>query len=295
MGILRPSVARRSALAATGMAVALTLAACGSTSPGMNHGGTADPSSSASGMHGMSNAGNGLAAEQDGYRLDAQDTTLPAGKAARFRFTIVGPDGKAVTNFAEDKTKRLHFFAIRSDLTGYQHVHPAMDSSGAWTANLGALAPGSWRMYASFIPETGPGKGEDFVLSSAVTVPGVVANTALPAPSRTAETDGYTVTVDGESELTAGIATPLTITITQDGKPVTDLQPYLGAYAHLTAFHEGDAAFVHLHPLTEADGANGGPTLPFSAVLPQPGNWRLFLQFQVGGKLHTAALTLHVS
>ena len=42
-------------------------------------------------------------------------------------------------------------------------------------------------------------------------------------------------------------------------KPVTDLQPYLDTYAHLTAFHEGDAAFAHLHPTTKVTGDHGGP------------------------------------
>jgi hypothetical protein len=30
----------------------------------------------------------------------------------------------------------------------------------------------------------------------------------------------------------------LTINVTKDGRPVTDLQPYLSTHAHLTAFHE---------------------------------------------------------
>ncbi|MGV9242332.1 hypothetical protein [Streptomyces sp. NPDC003710] len=41
-------------------------------------------------------------------------------------------------------------------------------------------------------------------------------------------------------------------------------------------------------------GDHGGPDLYFHAELPTSGNWRLFLQFQTGGTLHTAALTLHV-
>jgi hypothetical protein len=93
----------------------------------------------------------------------------------------------------------------------------------------------------------------------------------------------------------AGMAHPLTARITKDGKPVTDLQPYLETYAHLTAFHEGDAAFAHLHPTTEVKGDQGGPELSFHAALPTAGNWRLFVQFQTGGRLHTAALTLHVT
>jgi len=123
-------------------------------------------------------------------------------------------------------------------------------------------------------------------------VPGTVTSTPLPAASGTAQVDGYTVTVKGD--LMAGMEHSLTATITQGGKPVTDLEPYLDTYAHLTAFHQGDSAFAHLHPTTPVNGDHGGPTLSFHAELPTSGNWRLFLQFQTGGKLHTAALTLPV-
>jgi hypothetical protein len=234
--------------------------------------------------------GNGLADTKGGYHLTSQDTTLPAGKQAAYRFTITGQDSKPVTGFALDQTKRMHFYAIRSDLTGFQHIHPTMAADGTWTADLAALAPGSWRMFASFTP--GSGSGKDFVLSRTVTVPGQSAKTPLPTAAANVEVDGYTVTVQGE--LMAGMAHPLKVRITKDGKPVTDLQPYLDTYAHLTAFHEGDQAFAHLHPETKANGDHGGPELSFHAELPASGNWRLFLQFQTDGKLHTAALTLRV-
>ncbi|WP_275298633.1 MULTISPECIES: hypothetical protein [Streptomyces] len=42
-------------------------------------------------------------------------------------------------------------------------------------------------------------------------------------------------------------------------------------------------------------GDHGGPDLSFHSMLPKAGNWRMFLQFQTGGKLHTAALTLRVT
>jgi hypothetical protein len=299
--------ARRRSLAATGAAaaLALTLAACGSSSdsssmPGMDHGGKSSASASPStsqamgDMPGMGDmaSGNGLADAQDGYRLTSKDAALPSGKQTAYRFTVTGPDGKPVTGFALDQTKRMHFYAIRSDLTGFQHIHPTMAADGTWTAGLASLAPGSWRLFASFTPDAGPGKAKDLVLSRTVTVPGTAAKTPLPAPATSTQADGYTVTVKGEPM--AGMAHPLTVSIAKDGKPVTDLEPYLDTYAHLTAFHEGDAAFAHLHPTTKVTGDNGGPDLSFHAELPTSGNWRLFLQFQTGGKLHTAALTLRV-
>ncbi|MFG2525885.1 hypothetical protein [Streptomyces sp. NPDC048527] len=301
----RPTVRRRAlAAAGTSAALALTLAACGSSNdgsssmPGMDHG--AKPSASASAtpsmgdMPGMDHmaAGNGLSDTKDGFRLTSKDVSLAAGKQAAYRFAVTGPDGKPVTAFAVDQTKRMHFYAIRSDLTGFQHIHPTMAADGTWTADLDTLAPGSWRMFASFTPNSRAGKGTAFVLSRTVSVPGTAAKTPLPAAAKTAEVDGYTVTVKGEPM--AGMEHPMTVTVTKDGKPITDLQPYLDTYAHLTAFHESDSTFAHLHPTTKVNGDHGGPELSFNAELPTSGNWRLFLQFQTGGKLHTAALTLNV-
>nr|WP_181411849.1 hypothetical protein [Streptomyces sp. F8] len=301
----RLTVCRR-ALAASGTAavLALTLAACGSSGdssmPGMDHGAKASASASASASHSMgdmpgmdhSAGGNGLSDNKDGYRLTSPDTTLAAGKQTSYRFTVTGPDGKPVTGFAPEQTKQMHFYAIRSDLTGFQHIHPTMAADGTWSADLASLTPGSWRMFASFTPDSGAGKGKDFVLSRTVTVPGTETKTPLPAAAQSTEADGYTLTVKGTPK--AGMAGPLTVTVTKDGKPVTDLESYLETYAHLTAFHEGDSEFAHLHPETEVKGGNGGPELSFHAELPTAGNWRLFLQFMTGGKLHTAALTLNV-
>ncbi|WP_371534866.1 FixH family protein [Streptomyces sp. NBC_00466] len=303
----RPVVRRRAlAAAGTAAALALTLAACGSSDdssssmPGMDHNTEPSASSSANASPSMSDmpgmdhmaAGDGLSDNKDGYRLSSKDTALAAGKQAAYRFTVTGPDNKPVTGFAVDQTKRMHFYAIRSDLTGFQHIHPTMAADGTWTADLDTLPPGSWRMFASFTPDSGARKGTAFVLSRTVSVPGTATKTPLPAAAKTAEADGYTVTVKGDPM--AGMAHRLTVTVTKDGKPVTDLQPYLDTYAHLTAFHEGDTAFAHLHPTTKVNGDHGGPELSFNAELPTAGNWRLFLQFQTGGTLHTAALTLNV-
>ncbi|MGW1807448.1 hypothetical protein [Streptomyces sp. NPDC002078] len=293
---------RALAAAAATAALTLTLAACGSDSgsghaSGMDHSATPSPSASDDGMASMPgmepvSAGNGLAAAKDGYKMASSAATVPAGKASAYRFAITGPDGKPVTGFAVDQTKRMHFYAIRSDLTGFQHLHPTMAADGTWSAPLATLQPGTWRLYASFVPDGGAGKGKDFVLSRTVKVSGMAMPDPLPKASGTATVDGYTVTVKGDPM--AGMAHQLTATVTKDGKPVTDLQPYLDTYAHLTAFHQGDLAFAHLHPETEVDGDHGGPTLSFHAQFPQSGNWRMFLQFQTGGRLHTASLTLRV-
>jgi hypothetical protein len=252
--------------------------------------GAADGMNAMNGMGPMA-GGNGLSAAADGYHMTPAVTSMPAKVPAAYAFTITAPGGARLIRYAADHTKKLHFYAIRSDLTGFQHVHPVLSRSGIWTARLAGLTPGRWRLYATFIPAAGPSAGTEFVLSRAITVPGRYAAAPQPAPAAAVAVDGYTVTIAGDAM--PGMAMPLEVTITRHGQPVTTLQPYLGAYAHLTAFHAGDLAFAHLHPEGAVHGNNGGPALTFSASLPEAGPWRLFLQFQTGGRVHTAAFALN--
>jgi len=293
----------RRGLAALALIATLTLgsAACGKNSstgmPGMDHGSAMPSSPSMGGMPGMDAdempAGDGLAATMSGLTFAPATRSVPAGKPQPFAFQIRGGDGKPVMNFANDQTKLMHFYLIRSDLTGFQHLHPEMAADGTWTATPAALKPGTYRAYAAFIANDKSGKQTPLVLSDTVTVPGQAADAQLPPPATSTQVDGYTLTLGGDG-LMANMSHIMTVTVSRDGNPVTDLQPYLATYAHLTAFHSGDLAFAHLHPHGTPGGDHGGPALTFTAMLPRPGNWRLFLQFQTAGVLHTAALTVNV-
>ena len=113
------------------------------------------------------------------------------------------------------------------------------------------------------------------------------------APSRTATVDGYTVTLDDDLTTAGG---PLTLRVSRDGTPVTDLDPYLGAYGHLVALRTGDLAYLHVHPGGEpGDGVTApGPDVTFHAQAPSPGVYRLFLDFRHEGVVRTAEFTVPV-
>lgn len=288
---MRPVLRRRLAIATLIGVVALTASACGKATNQATSG-----SSTPSGMPGMSGdpmpVGNGTQASMTGYTLVPATTTLAAGTATRFPFRITGPNTNTVTWFEPDRTKLMHFYLISSDLAGYQHTHPTMADDGTWTATLAALTPGSYRAYASFITPDAMGKPIAFVLSVPVTVPGHTAITPVPPASPTTTVDGYTLTLSGQPM--AGMAYPMTVHVTRNGQPVTDLQPYLDTYAHLSAFHAGDLAFAHLHPSGMVHGDHGGPDLLFTAEFGESGTWRVYVQFQTDGTLRTAAFTVTV-
>lgn len=225
----------------------------------------------------------GLLISDRGYTL-----TPVRAPADEFEFQITGPDGRAVTAFDVAHDKRMHLIVARRDLSGFRHVHPEMTADGTWHVTSPLGEPGSWRAFADFTP-TG---GDPLTLGVDVAVPGTFTPRTLPAPTATATVDGYTVTLDGA--LQPGRTARLNLTVSRDGAPITDLQPYLGAYGHLVALRQGDLAYLHVHP----DGAPGdgrtrpGPQVTFFAEIPSAGTYRLFLDFQHAGTVRTAEFTV---
>src|SRR5699024_11976515 len=82
-----------------------------------------------------------------------------------------------------------------------------------------------------------------------------------------------------------------------NGAPVSELEPYLGAFGHLVALRDGDLAYLHVHPHGEvpAAGETSGPDIVFEATAPTSGRDLLYLDFQVAGQVHTAPLVLAAS
>ncbi|MDN5751217.1 MAG: DUF748 domain-containing protein, partial [Pseudonocardia sp.] len=229
----------------------------------------------------------GLASSRGGYTLTPTDPTLTPATPDTFAFTITGPDGAPVTAFDVEHDKRMHLIVVRRDTTGFQHVHPEMAPDGTWSVPLTVSTAGSYRAFADFTP-TG---GDATTLGVDLVAPGVF-EPVTHAPSLTTAIDGYTVELTGD--LVAGQASPVTLTVSRDGVPVTDLQPYLAAYGHLVALREGDLAYLHVHP----EGAPGdgvtpaGPQIQFVAEVPTAGSYRLFLDFQHDGVVRTAEFTV---
>jgi len=229
----------------------------------------------------------GLTISQDGYTLDLQTDTAQPGKGQLVEFTVTGPDGEPVTDYEEEHEKELHLIAVRRDFTGFQHVHPRRDRQGIWSVPLD-MRPGQWRLFADFTPAG----SEGLTLGADLQVPGNVDTAPETPETRTAQVDDYTVTLAGT--LAPGSDAELTLSVAKDGKPVTDLEPYLGAYGHLVALREGDLAYLHVHPDGAPDDGHTepGPEVVFYAAVPSDGGYHLYLDFKHDGVVRTAAFKL---
>jgi hypothetical protein len=246
----------------------------------------ADSGDSAHGAHSSAVAeATGLTARADGFTLELADRTPAAGRT-RLDFRVLTSSGRPLLDYTREHEKDLHLIVVRRDLTGFQHVHPRLEpSTGTWSVDV-RLTPGVWRVVADLVPA-----GRDPVtLADDVSVAGDFTPADLPADDRTTRittaAGTYTVTLDGDTA--PGASTVLTTRVELDGEPVTDLEPYLGAYGHLVAMRAGDLGYLHVHP----EEGPAGPGIDFATAFPEPATYRLFLDFQHRGAVHTAAFTV---
>ena len=239
--------------------------------------------------HGMA-TGDGTPGLVNGLELKLLSPPA-AGDASPITFKVMN-GATPITDFTEAHTKKLHFIVVKSDLSGYQHIHPTLATDGTWSTTA-KLTPGKWRFIADSLPVIPGSMSMQMTLGADVVIPGDAPIVPLPPVSKTATVDGYTVTATGE--IGVGHAHNFTMTVTKDGAPVIDIGEYLGAYGHLVALDTKTLTYNHLHPGRELQpGVLVGPDVVFQAQLPKDNIYRLYFEFNAGGSVHKAELTMNV-
>jgi hypothetical protein len=228
----------------------------------------------------------GVSSAQGGYLLSPVTAPAAVEKAGTLSLQILDANGEAITRFVASHERKLHLIVVRTDGTQFRHVHPIMDTDGTWSLPWDWAEAGTYRVYADFVPAK-DAAGETVTLTRTVEVAGQFAPSPTE-PSATALVGGFTVELTGG--VVPGTTSQLSFQVFKNAKPVTSLQPYLGAFGHLVALREGDLAYLHVHPEGEepAAGELSGPEIEFAAEAPTPGRYLLYLDFQVDGQIHTA-------
>jgi len=203
-----------------------------------------------------------------------------------------------VEEFDIDHEKLFHLIIVSKDLGWFAHEHPEQQSDGTFTISQTFPAGGEYRIFADVAPK---GAGSQ-VLATTLKVSGSAPtwDTKLQPTPTTNETDGIRAQLKpADNPLPIGKTTPLTfvLTDTASGKPVTDLEPYLGAMGHLILIHQDGQTFVHSHPM-EDDAAMAkakGGSVAFNARFPKTGVYKAWGQFQRGGKVITLPFVMNVN
>src|SRR5262249_51580473 len=149
---------------------------------------------------------------------------------------------------------QYHLFVISQDMEYFQHIHPEEQPDGKWSIDVTLPKPGYYKVLSDFMPSGG---SSQFIARPLVTA-GYAGDLAG---------DSAHLTPDSVSTKTVGDVTAILdydpptfspgqyvhlnfhLTETGSGRPITDLQTYLGAFGHTLIMSEDMVDYVHSHPL----------------------------------------------
>jgi hypothetical protein len=220
-----------------------------------------------------------------------------AGTPAALSFTIRETRTRTVVkDFDIAHTQLFHLILVSKDLSWFAHEHPAPQPDGSFTISQVFPMGGEYRVYADVAPK---GAGSQ-VLGTLLKVAGKAPKTVPLMVSGTKNSvDGITAVFrSATNPIPIGRSTSLLfkLTDTATGQPITDLEPYLGAFGHLMIIHQDGQTFVHSHPAEDDAGiaASKRGTVAFNARFPKPGLYKAWGQFQRGGRVVTIPFVLKV-
>ena len=210
---------------------------------------------------------------------------LEAGKTTQVVGTLLR-DGKPLTfaDLKEVHTRKLHLLVIDPSLTDYQHIHPLPGKKpGEYVFDFTPKLAAHYRAWADITP-----------LSGAHAYVRADMGAPLPAAAHVDKLQSYEASQDGlqlklsfDMPPQAGKAAMGQVVITKDGKPFTQLEPVMGAFAHIVAFSEDYQDILHVHPMgkePQAPEERGGSVLEFHIEPKVSGFIKLFVQLRIDGK-----------
>jgi mono/diheme cytochrome c family protein len=233
------------------------------------------------------------------YWLDAAlvPRALRAGEPGTLRLVVREPWTRTVVREFDTVHERpFHLFVVSDDLQEFSHVHPVAQTDGSLELPLTLPRAGAYVLFADFLPVGGTPQmiGKTIIVGGGAGEP----RPGRLAPDATDKTDaGLRVRMRLESgELIAGVPSYLSFALedTATGQPVTDLEPYLGAWGHAFIVSADLADGVHSHPTTALTNP-GASTIFFNQRFPRAGMYRLWVQFMRNGRLATVSFTVEVA
>ena len=235
-------------------------------------------------------------------------------------------------DFLPDHGHLMHLYAIREpEMDVVFHLHPELASTGDFRISLPTMPAGEYKLYGDIVhangfPET---------LVSTITVPANMPGTppgaddasGYPQPLSHGELgnsyklpDGYTMVWDRPATVSANTAYAFHFHLLNgDGKPASDVQPYMGMAGHAAFVKTDGTVFAHTHPegsaamaaLMLANGSSGtdhntmnmdmsahneplSSTVEFPYGFPSSGRYRIFVQMKHSATIETGAFDVIV-
>jgi hypothetical protein len=206
-----------------------------------------------------------------------------------------GSSGLPVEDLIPHHEALVHLVVISADGVYYTHIHPPRTAPGQYAVALTPDRPGRYTAYAEIQRQDSGTQviARDFEVAGA-------AVAAAPPVQGLGPREAAGMQVDVTSSLMplkAGKQATLTFSFSSAGKPVSDLQPWLGMAGHMIARSADAAIFAHVHavgPMAPSgivsSGTVYGPDIRFVYTFPQPGRYQVWGQFRHAQQIVTVPL-----
>ncbi len=214
--------------------------------------------------------------------------TLEKGKPASITIRPVErATGKPLTNdrLKEVHTKKMHVLAVDHTLTDYQHLHPTPSNRpGEYKFAFTPRNHGAYRLWVDITPlDTDEQEYTVFDLQ------GIESGTeeVVRIVNNSVTVDGLTFQLAFDTPLKVGTSSVGKVVISKDGKPFAQLEPVMGAFAHVVAINKDRNTIAHVHPMGKEpsnQSDRGGPELQFHIEPTKQGFTKIFVQVRVNGK-----------
>jgi Cu+-exporting ATPase len=196
----------------------------------------------------------------------------------------------------------MHLILTSGNLQQFQHIHPELGGDGSYRVETTLPVEGTYVLYNEFV------RGEYTVLDQREIVVRTASDvgTSLSPDTAAKTVDGLTLSLNVPETITANQATEFGVTVTRDGQPVTSLEPYLGAAAHVAIVSENGTDFAHTHGeavTTDAVDGHGdehaipaafGPDLRVAHTFAEAGHYKLWIQVSLDGEVITVPFVVDV-
>ncbi len=244
--------------------------------------------------------------QTEGFLKATAPATMPLYQKLDLWMTLPG-SSVPIHRFQTEMTKKLHVIIVSDDFKTFLHIHPTLSPTGHFLITQAFPASGTYYVYADGLPNDLNHQVFRFKLDvghASQPAPRILPTTGMGVQAGPYEVDLSRVRVQsGRTEM-------LDLQILENGKPASNLHPYLGASAHAVFLNARDLTYVHVHPMSAdmmtmdmskpmpdiPDSAPVSPDMMLHIALREPGTYKLWLQFRgVGDKLYIAEFTILAS
>lgn len=221
--------------------------------------------------------------------VQTDPSLVEVSKPVKLKLMIHDASGGMVKNFDVVHEEKVHLIIVRDGLDQFAHLHPAVDAAGNLTVTHTFPVGGTYRLYADHQPTGGKqstAMGELKVSGEAPPAPTLMPDAPgkLKGNGLDAEVKLKNVKADGDATVRFELTDPA-------GKPVLDLQPYMGAMGHLVVVSSDGMEYVHAHPADDKQTKN---VVTFQAHFMNAGLYKGWGQFRWKGEVRVIPFVVRV-